>query len=316
MSEHVFDYDLPLMASEQERAAILALVRRSKALWHLTASAIESMGSALRIINRDFSGFEDSLLRKEAEELGATVTEADLKEADAMINEMRTEGVDLLTILDGTYPLNLRRVYNRPPFLWTMGHLAPEDERSVAIVGTRKASERGLQQAGRLAAELARQGVTVLSGLARGIDTAAHEAALDAGGRTVAVMGTGIRTVYPKENLQLAERIVSQGGALVSQFWPDAPPTRMSFPMRNVVMSGMGIGTVVIEANAVSGAKMQARLALDHGKRVFLLESLVTSEEWAQRYARHRGATVVKSIDDIYGVIVEMARPAEQLTLY
>jgi DNA processing protein len=166
-----------------------------------------------------------------------------------------------------------------------------------------------------LATELAAQKVTVLSGLARGIDAAAHGSTIDAGGRTVAVMGTGIRKVYPKENEPLAERIVASGGALVSQFWPDAPPTKVSFPMRNVVTSGMAIGTVVIEASATSGAKMQARLALEHGKRLFLVEDLVMHEPWAKRYAERPGTTVVHSVSDILDVLAEMVRPAEQLTL-
>ena len=144
--------------------------------------------------------------------------------------------------------------------------------------------------------------VTVLSGLARGIDSEAHRASLEADGRTVAVMGTGIRQVYPTENAELAEQIVSSGGALVSQFWPDAPPTSYSFPRRNVVTSGMGQGTVVVEATATSGAKMQARFALEHGKLVFLPTRLVEEREWARRYVA-RGAIVVNSAADIVALL-------------
>lgn len=126
-------------------------------------------------------------------------------------------------------------------------------------------------------------------------------------------MGTGIDRIYPTEHEQLADRIL-QAGALVSQFWPDAPPTKFSFPMRNVVMSGMAMGTVVIEAWATSGARMQARLALEQGKRLFLIESLVMQEEWAKRYAERAGTTVVDSVEDILDTLVAMARPVEQLT--
>jgi DNA processing protein len=151
--------------------------------------------------------------------------------------------------------------------------------------------------------------------LARGIDTSAHTAALDANGRTVAVVGHGILTaVYPKENRELAEKVSTQG-AIVSQFWPDAPPRSMNFPMRNVVMSGMAMGTVVIEASATSGSKMQARLALEHGKRLFLLDSLVKSQEWAQRYAERPGVTVVRDLDDVLEVIVKLSSLPEQLVL-
>ena len=155
-----------------------------------------------------------------------------------------------------------------------------------------------------------------MSGLARGIDGAAHSAALAAEGRTVAVLGTGIDRVYPPEHEHLAQRIVASGrGALVSQFWPTAPPTRYSFPMRNVVMSGMAVGTVVIEAGRTSGAKLQARYALDHEKRLFLVKSLVLREEWAQQTAKHPLTTVVESAEDVLDVLVELAQPIEQLTL-
>lgn len=130
----------------------------------------------------------------------------------------------------------------------------------------------------------------MISGLARGIETEAHTATLEASGRTIAVVGTGILRTYPRENAALADRI-AQNGAVVSQFWPDAPPTKYSFPMRNAVMSGISQGTAVIEASATSGAKMQARIALEQGKRAFLMASLVTREEWAQRYLGRGGCT-------------------------
>jgi DNA processing protein len=154
----------------------------------------------------------------------------------------------------------------------------------------------------------------VLSGLARGVDTAAHEAAIKAAGRTIAVMGTGILQVYPRENVRLAEAIARQG-ALVSQFWPDAPPTPYSFPMRNAVMSGMAIGTAVIEAGPKSGAKGQARLALAHGKRLFLVESLVSAQEWARRYAEHPATIVVRSADEILPQVERLVSPARELSV-
>ena len=166
------------------------------------------------------------------------------------------------------------------------------------MVGTRDASADGIDSARRMAGLLAEHDVTVLSGLARGIDTAAHEETLAQGGRTIAVLGTGILRCYPKENADLAERIV-QSGALVSQFWPSQPPATYNFPRRNVVTSGMSQGTVVIEASETSGAKMQARLALEHGKRVFLVSRLVTSQPWAQKYVATRGAIEIRSVEDV-----------------
>lgn len=298
----------------RERAAVLALVSRAQGEWHVVAQLLEVTGSALRTARRDWTGFEPPELLEAVS--SARVTEGDLERFETQIVDLEREGVSLVTVLDDEYPTNLRLVYNRPPFLFVRGELRPDDERAIAIVGTRQASLEGREQSTRLARELVSHGVAVLSGLALGIDTAAHEATLDAGGRTVAVMGTGIRRVYPSQNREVAARIVESGGALVSQFWPDAPPTRWSFPMRNVVMSGMAVGTVVVEASRTSGAKMQARLALEHGKRLFLIESLVLHEQWARDYAQRPGATVVQSVDDVLAALETELQPlSEQLTL-
>ncbi|HEY3702951.1 MAG TPA: DNA-processing protein DprA, partial [Acidimicrobiales bacterium] len=208
----------------------------------------------------------------------------------------------VVTVLDDDYPANLAQVFNRPPFLFLRGQLLPHDERSVAIVGTREPSDDGRTTTRDLAAALAEAGVTVVSGLARGLDTDAHTAALAAGGRTIAVLGSGIRHIYPPENTDLALRI-GGSGAVVSQFWPDAPPSRTSFPRRNVVTSGIALSTVVVEAAATSGARMQARLAREHGRPVFLVESLVRSEPWASALVDQGGATVVRAAGDLLAAV-------------
>lgn len=297
-----------------EQIAVLTLTKASPREWYRTAAVIYESGSALALLNGQIGPMPEEQ-RQYAEELLQRVQPEDLKEAEKLVERMTAQGIKLLTVLEDDYPANLQLIYNRPPFIWVKGDLTPQDFRAVAVVGTRQASENGRRRAARLTRGLVQANVTILSGLARGIDTAAHTAALEANGRTVAVIGQGMVTpVYPKENRQLAERICKQG-AIVSQFWPDAPPRPMNFPMRNVVMSGMAIGTVVVEASATSGAKMQARLALEHGKRLFLLESLVKSQEWAQRYAARPGVTMVKDIDDVLEVIVKLASPPEQMIL-
>jgi DNA processing protein len=220
------------------------------------------------------------------------------------------DGIGLTTVLDDDYPANLRLIHNLPPFLFYRGQLQTDDARSVAVVGTRAPTDDGLRRARKLASELAAEGVTVLSGLARGIDAAAHQACLDAGGRTIAVLGSGLRHVYPPENIGLAERI-AQMGAVVSQFWPDRPPTRDSFPRRNVVMSGLGQGTVVVEASGTSGARMQARFALEHGKKLFLLSSLVQQRAWARGYMQ-RGAIEVADSADIIKLLSAPAAVEER----
>jgi DNA processing protein len=207
-------------------------------------------------------------------------------------------GASLITVLDDDYPSNLRLIPNLPPFVFVRGALDPGDARSVAVVGTRAASPEGLARARAMARQLVESGVTITSGLARGIDTAAHTAALEHSGRTVAVIGTGITRCYPAENKELTEEITERG-AVVSQFWPTAPPATYTFPRRNVTMSGISQGTVVIEASGSSGAKMQARIAAEHGKQVFLVSSLVTTQEWAHRMIERRVAVEVTRVDDV-----------------
>jgi DNA processing protein len=298
----------------REQAAVLALVARTKGEWYKTASLVEEAGSALRIVEGRIEEL-DWFDHAEVKALGEQVSEELLDHYLKLIQGLEDRGVRLVTVLDDGYPENLRHVFNRPPFLFIRGELTGADERAIAVVGTRAASQDGLAQAKRLAAQLVHEGLTVVSGLARGIDGAAHAAALDAGGRTLAVFGTGIDRVYPPEHEGLAQRILKRG-AHVSQFWPDAPPTKFSFPMRNVVTSGMALGTVVVEAHGRSGARLQARICLEHGKRLFLVRSLVLQEPWAQRYAEHPATTVIDSVDDVLEAVTTLvAPPPAQLTL-
>jgi DNA processing protein len=229
-------------------------------------------------------------------------------------------GARLVTVLDPDYPANLRLIPNLPPFLFCRGELSDDDARSAAVVGAREASDAGIRRAGSWSRQLAEAGITVVSGLAKGIDTAAHRAALQAGARTIAVLGTGIARCYPSENRDLAEAITASG-VLVSQFWPTSDPSRYTFPRRNVVTSGISQGTVVIEATSRSGAKMQARIALDHGKQLFLIRSLVAAEPWARDYAENRGAIEVTGAGQVSARLAapeqvrQMIRQQRQLTL-
>jgi DNA processing protein len=221
----------------REQAAVLALTARTTGEWYKTASLIEEAGGAHRIVEGK-AGDIEWLDQSTVEALGSSVTEELVDRYVELIDEQAQRGVRLLTVLDDGYPENLRQIYNRPPFLFVRGSLEPADDRAFAIVGTRSASADGLRQARRLATQLTERGIAVVSGLARGIDGAAHDAALAAGSRTIAVFGTGIDRVYPPEHEDLARRILERG-VHVSQFWPDTPPARFTFPMRNVVTSGM-----------------------------------------------------------------------------
>jgi DNA processing protein len=299
----------------REQAVVLALVRASAEEWYQTADVISEAGSALRLLS-DETVIMSAERQQHARQLVSQITPDDISQAQALIDRVTSQGVRLITIADEAYPENLKLIFNRPPFIWVRGHLAARNLRAIAVVGTRQATSEGRAAAAGLARGLAQADVTVLSGLARGIDTAAHTAALHAGGATAAVIGTGILApVYPPENEQLARRIVENGGAIVSQFWPEAPPQKINFPRRNVVMSGMAAGTVVVEAGATSGAKMQARLALEHGKRLFLPESLVASQDWASRYATRPGVTVVRDLSDILDELVKIVEVPHQLSL-
>jgi DNA processing protein len=289
--------------SAEEAAAVIALLRRGDRLWHHYSELVESAGSALAVLRGEVVDPREAALR-----LFADGEQGPDESLDAILTEIQgweAEGMKVLTVLDPDYPQNLRTIHNRPPLLLVRGSLTEDDERSIAVVGARKATSAGLRQTAEIAGDLAERGYTVVSGLAEGVDTAAHRAALDRGRRTVAVIGTGLRRSYPASNAELQRRIAKEG-AVVSQFWPDAPPRRQSFPMRNIVMSGIALATVVVEASNTSGARMQARRALEHGRPVFLLKSLL-DHEWARDYADRPGTHVVESA-------AEIAERVERLT--
>ena len=270
-----------------ERAALVALLRNRKARrsWQEYADLVEEAGSAL------------ATLEEEQGLLAAEVLDA----AEAEIEGWQARGIRVISLLDPDYPDNLRAVHDRPPLILVAGCLEPGDWRSVAVVGARQASPAGLRIARSVAEHLADRGYTVVSGLAAGIDTAAHTAALARDGRTIAVIGTGLSRFYPPQNAALQRRIASEC-AVISQFWPDAPPSRHSFPMRNAVMSGMTLATVVVDASHTSGARMQARLALAQGRTVFLVETLL-EQEWARELSQRPGTHVVRSSEEITTVV-------------
>jgi DNA processing protein len=297
----------------QQQACVLALVSAATGDWSKVAGLLVRTGGVGPVLSGqvDRIPLDDRAL---AAELTRRLEADAVERAETLIADLADRGVRLVTVLDDDYPPNLHQVFNRPPFLWVRGALTSEDRRAVSVVGTRQASEWGRAAAARFARELAEAGHPIVSGLALGIDTAAHEAAL-AAGRTVAVIGTGIlASTYPAANRALAERI-AVAGAVVSQFWPSAPPRRSTFPMRNVVMSGMSLGTVVVEASQTSGARMQARFAVEQGRRLFLLDRLVEQQDWAKRYAEKPGVEVVRDPADVLPALSRLTDPTYQMTL-
>ena len=217
----------------------------------------------------------------------------------------------LISILDEEYPARLRGIHQAPPVIFTLGTVLADDP-AVSVVGSREASAHSLAMAAQVAGELAGRKMTVVSGLARGIDTAALKAALGADGRAVAVIGTGISRTYPAENRDLQQEIARRG-LVLSQFWPDAPPQKHTFLMRNATMSGYGLATVVIEAGERSGARAQARMAVEHGRQVILTDQVVVRNEWAQALLGRPGVHVASSVDGVLETVEQVAAMWDEL---
>ncbi|MFC4854331.1 DNA-processing protein DprA [Actinophytocola glycyrrhizae] len=287
--------------NEDERAALVALLRTrpAKLTWSEITAEIATRGSALALWDElNPAGLFD---HTDAPDGPA----AALAEAAHDVSRWRAADFGFLTFGDDDYPVQLREIHEMPPVLFHRGTLVP-NEVGVSVVGSRQATTRGLDIARSVAAGLAARGITVIAGLARGIDTAAHTATLEAGGRTVAVVGTGITKVYPAENRGLQDRIAREG-LVLSQFWPDAPPTKHSFPMRNAVMSGFGRATVVVEAGEHSGARIQARKAVSHGRPVIFTDLVVDTNKWPSELLGRPGVHVAASTAEIMSVVEKIA---------
>jgi DNA processing protein len=278
-----------------ETAALVALLRAGGRAWTSYVLAARQRGtervSALAILEQ---------------QLGLLSYEA-LANAQQDIERWQARGFQVLPLSDRSYPENLRVIDNRPPLLFVEGSLLAADRRAVAVIGTRQPSETGRQLARAAAEALALAGYTVVSGLAAGIDAEAHRAVLELhsserarSARTLAVLGTGLGQVYPPEHAELQAQVAAHG-ALVSQFWPDAQPSRTSFPARNAVMSGLTLGSVIVEAGEHSGTRIQARHALTQGRVVVLMAPTMQCE-WAAELAEQAGVVVIEDAADVVGV--------------
>ncbi len=255
--------------------------------------SVEAIGNATVLQLRQAGGMREQLARQVLE---ACRNERWVQQELVLAKE---HGADLITWDDEAYPASLRTIHDPPPVLYVRGTLPSAQEPAVAIVGTRLASAYGLQSAERLAYDLALRGITVVSGMARGIDGAAHQGALKAGGRTLAVLGSGLARIYPPEHLELAQTIAGQG-ALVSEYPMTREPDTYTFPRRNRIISGLSLGVVVVEAAQRSGALITADFALEQGREVFAVPgpmASVTSQ--GTHHLLKQGARLVTSVDDI-----------------
>ena len=208
-------------------------------------------------------------------------------------------GCQVMTLYDAAYPQCLKAIDTPPLVLYIRGELTPEDSLSISIVGSRDAKDYGRKVSYQLSYQLAQHGLAVVSGLAKGIDTSAHRGALEAGGRTIAVMGSGLSFIYPAANSDLAEKI-TESGALISEFPMDVKPKPRNFPRRNRIISGLTLGTVVVEASNRSGALITARLAGEQGREVFAVPGEIFSElSTGTHQLINNGAKLINTVDDL-----------------
>jgi len=215
------------------------------------------------------------------------------------LNRIANFGCHVLISSDENYSASLREIYDPPLVLYVKGDLTAKDKNAVAMVGSRQTTHYGLETARKLAYQLAYTGVTVVSGGARGIDTAAHQGALSAKGRTIAVLGTGINLVFPTENAELFERIAANG-AVITQFPFNRPADKQSFPIRNRIVAGMTLGTVVVEANLASGALITANFATEYGRQIFAVPGRIDSPRSKGCHDLiKKGAKLCEGVEDI-----------------
>lgn len=260
---------------------------------------LERFGSASGVF--DARRTELEALRLPPETIESIIKRQFDEKAGQELARVKALGGDILVLDDGTYPVYLREIADPPITLYVRGDWQPcFDQPGVAVIGSRMCSTYGENASEMLSRELASRGICIISGLARGIDTAAHKGAIRAGGRTIAVMGTGIDGVYPKENTRLVREILDAGGAVVSQFPLGTPPLKDNFPYRNRIISGLSLGVLIVEATERSGSLITARLATEQNREVMAVPGNITSRNSVgTNYLIKAGAKLVQQWQDV-----------------
>lgn len=264
------------------------------------AKLLERFGSAEAVYRATRAELEKVRLLPEA--VDSIIARDTFDRAEAEVEAVKKLGGDILILDDGVYPALLREIYDPPIALYVKGAWAEcLDQPCVAIVGSRKCSTYGQNAASMLARDLAQRGVTIVSGFARGIDAAAHRGAIEGGGRTVAVIGTGIDQVYPRDHKKLADEVLKANGAIVSQFPLTTPPVSENFPYRNRIISGLSLGVIVVEAAENSGSLITARLAIEQNREVFAVPGNITSRNsFGTNYLiKGAGAKLIQQWQDV-----------------
>lgn len=288
-----------LTRPEEQNADILRLLRADLGL-----SQVERTDELVRL------GDAQSVINEHSTTLFASHTSEEEE-----IEQWKNQGYNLVNILEDRYPTVLRDVRESPAILYWQGKLETE-EKGVSIVGSREASPAAIEASFQLAKSLAQRGIPVISGLARGIDTAAHEGAIAAGGRTIAIMGTGLDRTSPVANRALREKIQTEDGLVLSQFEPGAPVKRFNFPMRNAVMSGYGLATIVMAATEKSGTRHQVRAAIGHGRKVIFTGTVANKVKWANDLVEQGKAERVTSLDEAVETTLEIINKRENPALF
>jgi DNA processing protein len=258
---------------------------------------VECFGSPLHVWNAS-----DQDLRRIGladKQVQAILSDNARQNIDHIMNKINQLGIKVITTLDSQYPIALKSIDDPPPVLYVRGSFEKADDRAVAVVGSRNITQYGIRMAKEISFELARRGITVVSGMARGVDTCAHRGVLEAEGRTIAVLGCGVDIAYPPENKNLIEQ-VSKSGAVVSEYVVGKAPLAMNFPARNRIISGLSMGVIVIEAGEKSGALITVDFAIEQGREVFAIPGNAKSPVsiGTNRLIRE-GAKMVTCVDDV-----------------
>lgn len=283
----------------EERHAWLALALTPGVGPRRILHAVERCGCAARVLHLPLTELEGLQLPAQSAQFIASGEAGHA--ADQELEKLNVSGATLLTYRDEQYPERLRQIFDPPALLWVRGDPTLLARPSIAVVGTRHPSPYGSGMAEMLSRDLALHGILILSGMARGVDTAAHKGAIAAKRPTIAVWGTGIDVIYPKENKSLAEQIVAGGGTIISELPLGTFPAPQNFPKRNRILSGMSVGVLVVEAAEYSGTRVTARCALEQGREVFAVPGNVTTKNaWGPNLLIKQGAKLTAGWEDVW----------------
>jgi DNA processing protein len=280
----------------------------------LIKKLIEHYGTAERVFHASLTELEATGMRAVSAQSIATGKSLELAQQECV--KAAEAGAKIISLSDPEYPSRLKEIYDPPIVLFVKGSVEVLAQPGIAMVGTRHPTPYGSGMAERLSTDLAARGLVIISGLARGIDTASHRGAIAAKGKTVAVLGTGIDVMYPKENTRLTEQIVALGGALITEFPVGTPPTPQNFPIRNRIISGMSAGVLVVEAAEYSGTRITSRCALEQNRDVYAVPGNVTNKSsWGPNTLIKQGAKLVATWEDVWEELpteVQAALSSEQ----